>query len=300
MKPHGEQRVANLLKLQEIARAMAEAEVGLLQRARPRLGEMESSRQAESKVPRRGRREFRPGHDVSQGEGIGVPGRRPGAPRQRSRDRKNALLDRARGRLHLNLGHRKTRGWDAAMAEEEDRAEHERRRLFYVALTRARDLLVIPAYWARNPQAEFLKYLGERYAPGAAEKPAWSPSRRTVSTSTSAAATRCGSSRRRRPRCRRRRSIAHHEKWKAAVKARAEQLSAGQKIQTASGSILRNDEREIRIDDSSSHADQALTPQSEGRAAALGSLVHQLMEIVDLRSPGDLTLPPRPKRAGSG
>ena len=61
----------------------------------------------------------------------------------------------------------------------------------------------------------------------------------------------------------------------------------------------------MRIDDNGSRADQPLSPQSaihnssaealakadpqsEGRAAAFGTLVHRLMETVDFRSPGDL------------
>ena len=127
------------------------------------------------------------------------------------------------------------------MAEEEDRAEHERRRLFYVALTRARDLLVIPAFWSKSPQGGFLKYLSERYAPaeGGTASPAAEAkpgiefvatdsfdldkrSRDTLRLKPAPAAT---------PPPEAVESARHYEEWKATVKARAEQLSAGRKIQ---------------------------------------------------------------------
>ena len=97
-KPHGEQRVANLLKLQEIARAMAEAEVSSFGALVRWLSEMESSRQAEPESPvAEAEENFVQRHDVSQGEGIGVPGRHPGAPRERRREPgKSAARPRAR------------------------------------------------------------------------------------------------------------------------------------------------------------------------------------------------------------
>ncbi len=215
-KPHGEQRVANLLKLQEIARAMAEAEVSSFSALVRRLSEMESSRQAESESPiAEADENFVQVMTFHKAKGLEFPVVVLAHLANEGENREKVLLDRARGRLHLNLDHRKTRDWDAAMTDEEDRAEHERRRMFYVALTRARDLLVIPAFWSKSPQAGFLKYLGERYAPARrGRSPRWSSSRRTPSTSTSAAATRCGSSRRRRPRCRRRRS-----NWRAITRS---------------------------------------------------------------------------------
>jgi ATP-dependent exoDNAse (exonuclease V) beta subunit len=297
-KPHGEQRVANLLKLQEIARAMADAEVNSFSELVRRLSEMESSRQAESESPiAEADENFVQVMTFHKAKGLEFPVVVLAHLANEGENRESVLLDRARGRLHLNLSHRKTRGWDAAMADEDDRAEHEQRRMFYVALTRARDLLVIPAFWSRSPQAGFLKYLGERYAPAAVEKPEVEfietghfdldkRSRDTLRLKPTPAPTLPPEAVE---------LARHHEKWKETVKAQAERLSAGRKILTASGSVLRNADFGMRIDGNSSSADQPLTPQSaihnpqsEGRAAALGSLVHQLMETVDLRSPGDL------------
>ncbi|MGD0999900.1 MAG: UvrD-helicase domain-containing protein [Candidatus Brocadiia bacterium] len=290
-KPHGEQRVANLLKLQEIARAMAEAEVNSFSALVRRLSEMESSRQAEAESPiAEADENFVQVMTFHKAKGLEFPVVILAHLANEGESRENVLLDRARGRLHLNLNHRKTRGWDAAMADEADRAEYERRRMFYVALTRARDLLVIPAFWSRSPQAGFLKYLGERYAPSAGQKPAVE----FVATDSFDLDKRSRDTLRLKP------TPApelppeavelaqHHEKWKETVQAEAEQLSAGRKIQTASGSILRNADFGMRIDDSDSRAGQSLTAQLEGRAAKLGSLVHQLMETVDFRAPGDL------------
>ena len=152
MKPHGEQRVANLLKLQDIARAMAEAEVSSFGALVRWLSEMESSRQAEPESPvAEAEENFVQLMTFHKAKGLEFPVVVLAHLANEGENREEVLLDRARGRLHLNLGHgMKTRGWDAAMQEEEDRAEHERRRMFYVALTRAHDLLVIPAFWAKS------------------------------------------------------------------------------------------------------------------------------------------------------
>ena len=292
-KPHGDQRVANLLKLQEIARAMADAEVSSFGQLVRRLSEMESSRQAESESPiAEADENFVQVMSFHKAKGLEFPVVVLAHLANEGERRENVLLDRARGRLHLNLNHRKTRGWDAAMADEGDRAEHEQRRMFYVALTRAADLLVIPAFWSRSPQAGFLKYLGERYWPAAGEK----PQVEFVATD------RFDLDKRSRDTLRLKPTPSptlppealelarHHEKWKAAVQAQAERLSVGRKILTASGSILRDADPSFAALRAATEGEeaQARSPQLEGRAAALGTLVHQLMETVDFRSPGDL------------
>ncbi len=67
-----------------------------------------------------------------------------------------ALVDHARGRGWLEIGHFRPEGWDEARAAEKLQGEAEERRLLYVALTRARDHLVLPflpeeprSSWAR-------------------------------------------------------------------------------------------------------------------------------------------------------
>jgi len=71
----------------------------------------------------------------------------------------------------------------------------------------------------------------------------------------------------------------HHEKWKAAVQTRAEQLSAGRRILTGSGLV---DAAYIQRNAKDAGA-------SSSNARDLGSLVHRLMEIVNIQAPGDLT-----------
>ena len=299
-KPHGEQRVANLLKLQDLARAMAEAEVSSFGALVRWLSEMESSRQAEPESPvAEAEEDFVQVMTFHKAKGLEFPVVVVAHLANEGENREEVLLDRARRRLHLNFNWKKTRGWDAAKAEEEDRAEHERRRLFYVALTRARDLLVIPAFWSKSPQAGLLKYLSERYAPaeggsarltaGGAVPPAAEAKPRIefVATDSFDLDKRSRDTLRLKPTPtptlppEALESVQHYEKWKAAVKAQAELLSAGRKIQTASGSILPDAEYRKRDE-------RPMSVQSEGRAADLGTLVHRLMETVDFRSPGDL------------
>jgi ATP-dependent exoDNAse (exonuclease V) beta subunit len=303
MKPHGEQRVANLLKLPEIARAMAAAEVPSFGAFVRRLSEMENTRQAEPESPlgepdedfvqvmtmhKAKGLEFRVvilAHLLNRGESREqvLLDRAPA----RSRSERPEQSGEALGRLHLSLGSMKTRGWEAAKREEEDRAEHEQRRMLYVAMTRAKDLLVIPAFWSRDRQAGFLKYFCERYAPPAESREGSpTPAQRTaavelVATDSFDLDQRSRDTLRLKPAStatappEARAAIERHEKWKAAVKAQAELLSAGRKIQTATD-LMRSAEHEWSA------------AREPGRAADFGTLVHRLMESADFRSPGDL------------
>jgi ATP-dependent exoDNAse (exonuclease V) beta subunit len=302
-KPHGEQRVANLLKLQEIARAMAEAEVSSFGALVRRLSEMESSRQPEPESPvAEADDNFVRLLTFHKAKGLEFPVVVLAHLANEEDNREKVLLDRARGRLHLNLNHRKTRGWDAAMADEEDRAEHERWRMFYVALTRAADLLVIPAFWSRSPQAGFLKYLGERYAAqlepceGSRKPSRGSAGVEFVATDSFDLDKRSRDTLRLRPTPAPALPPAalevarHHEKWKAAVRTRAEQLSAGRRILTGSGLV---DAAYIQRNSKDAGA-------GSSNAKDLGSLVHRLMEIVDIRAPGDLTAYAEAEARGPG
>jgi len=281
-KPHGEQRVANLLKLQDLARAMAAAEVPSFGALVRWLSEMESSRQAEPESPvAEADENFVQVMTFHKAKGLEFPVVVLAHLGNEGENRDKVLLDRARGRLHLDLSHQKTRGWDAAKEEEEDRAEHEQRRMFYVALTRARDLLVIPAFWSRSPQAGFLKYLSERYAPAAEAKAGIE----FVATDSFDLDKRSRDTLRLKPvptdtlSPEAVESIAHHEKWRTDMKAQAELLSAGRRILTGSGLVDAAYVQRNATDDGS----------GSSRAKDFGSLVHRLMEIVNLQAPGDLT-----------
>jgi ATP-dependent exoDNAse (exonuclease V) beta subunit len=58
----------------------------------------------------------------------------------------DAVVRHATGEAWLKIGGFEPQGWDAARADEQNQQQAEERRLLYVALTRARDHLVIPCF----------------------------------------------------------------------------------------------------------------------------------------------------------
>jgi ATP-dependent exoDNAse (exonuclease V) beta subunit len=151
-KPHGESRVANLLKVVDAARSIARTEVltfrGFARWLRDRL----SSREEEAESP-----QAEPGDDavriltVHRSKGLEFPmtiiaDLYAGEPRPDDR----VIFDRLNGRLQLRCGPLRTAGWREAQQWDLRRAEAERRRLFYVATTRARDYLVLPVFWRKS------------------------------------------------------------------------------------------------------------------------------------------------------
>jgi ATP-dependent exoDNAse (exonuclease V) beta subunit len=281
---------------------MAAAEVPSFGAFVRRLSEMENARQAEPESPLgEADEEFVQVMTMHKAKGLEFQVVILAHLLNRGDSREKVLLDRApvrpcSGRLHLNLNSKKTRGWAAAKLEEDDRAEHEQRRMLYVALTRARDLLVIPAFWSPNREAGFLRYFSERYIPPAdLRESSQVPARETAAVEFMATDSFDLDQRSRdtlrlrplltaRPSPEARAAIEHHEKWNAAVKAQAELLSAGRKIVTAS-ELVQNAERRAQ----SAEREARSRDRDAEDAADLGTLVHRLMEAVDFKSPGDIT-----------
>jgi ATP-dependent helicase/nuclease subunit A len=73
------------------------------------------------------------------------------------------IADRRAGTFAARLGAKDlnltTLGFEDALRREKKRAEAERRRLFYVAATRTRDRLILPAFPKQGTGASYLKYL---------------------------------------------------------------------------------------------------------------------------------------------
>ena len=78
--------------------------------------------------------------------------------------------DRAHKVVEFKSGSWETAGFRRVKEDEQDRQDYESRRLFYVACTRARDVLVIPAYWQsagkRRESSRFTAMLEARYPAG--------------------------------------------------------------------------------------------------------------------------------------
>jgi len=93
----------------------------------------------------------------------------------RDRTQGGALLDRTSAALEMRHGGIQTAGFAELGETEKERERHEMMRLLYVAATRARELLAVPAYWtAATERAEgftFYSLLERRYPRGADGRP---------------------------------------------------------------------------------------------------------------------------------
>ena len=146
LRPGGEQVLANVLHVAELARQY-ELDGGMSFR-----GFVEALREAAQRRsggrgadPRRGQRR-RPADDRAQGQGAGVPGRDPrGHHRALTPWDASRHVDLERGLCALRIGGWSPKDLNDHKALELAREQKEGERVAYVAATRARDLLVVPA-----------------------------------------------------------------------------------------------------------------------------------------------------------
>lgn len=149
LRPHGVQRVANLLKLIDTARALSGQGLHTLAALNRFLAQQqEVGEEAESPVIEE--------HDsalrlltIHRAKGLEFPVviLADAIYNQRQLSR-TGIIDRVAGSLELQVGSRAltctTQGWQKAEGREQARDAAEERRLWYVAATRVRDHLVIP------------------------------------------------------------------------------------------------------------------------------------------------------------
>lgn len=171
LKPHGEQRVANLMRLGDVARALAESGVLSFRGCVSWLAELEEKAVDEGEPPT-----LEPGDNfvrvltVHKAKGLEFPVVILADLAYSRGFDEPLIIERSSGSLAIKLGDKdnrvQTANYEKLSRSEAKRAEAEERRILYVAMTRARDFLVLPAYWSKQkngewnvPKGSFLSYL---------------------------------------------------------------------------------------------------------------------------------------------
>jgi ATP-dependent helicase/nuclease subunit A len=177
VKPHGEQRVANLLKLADEAQALGDAGLRSLRGVVRWLADLESREIDESESPL-----AEDGDDavrvMTVHKAKGLEFRfvvLADVGREGKNDRPPLLVERASGaiearaKLAASDAHVTTLGYERLWEHERARLDAESLRLLYVATTRARDILVLPLFTAKEGDGSrrhpFLRAL-EGHLPG--------------------------------------------------------------------------------------------------------------------------------------
>jgi ATP-dependent exoDNAse (exonuclease V) beta subunit len=300
LRPGGEQRVHNLLKVGDIARALADRGMRTFRSFVHWLKERreEEAEEAEAATVET-RDDFVRILTVHKAKGLEFPVVVLADLAGGRTRREPFIVDRRSGRIAIRTGRRdqgiQTADYDSAMDYESKRLDAEEKRLLYVAMTRARDFLVIPAYWAtpreidknsgRPKEGSLLWYLADKI-PGPEdlgavplmdgvslydvsnldlepeEPPALrlaavekSPGRKTVE------------------------SIAREAtEWRNTRQELKQLASRGRSLRTATEAVLASQAQGATV----------RPPAETAKGVRFGTLVHRLFEVTDWDNPEDL------------
>jgi len=155
MKPQGEQRVANLLKIDDMARALDERGILSFRGFVRWLSERQEEEAEEEEPPTLERGDnFVRLMTIHRAKGLEFPMVILTDLARKENLSETFIIDRSGERIAFKAGDEKSRFWTRNFRElnewEEKRAEAEERRLLYVGMTRARDFLVLPVFWVKE------------------------------------------------------------------------------------------------------------------------------------------------------
>jgi ATP-dependent helicase/nuclease subunit A len=172
LKPQGEQRVANLLKIGDVARALDERGMLSFRGFVRWLSERQEEEAEEEEPPTLERGDnFVRLLTIHRAKGLEFPVVILVDLAREGGGLEDFIIDRSGERIAIKIGDKKSRFWTRNYEElsqwEEKRGEAEERRLLYVGMTRARDFLVLPVFWVKEkkdgkkdiPDSSFLNYL---------------------------------------------------------------------------------------------------------------------------------------------
>ncbi len=162
LKPLGEQRVANLLKILDMARTHERTELSNFKNFTKWLDEMqvEEREVEESPISEEDDDAVRM-MTIHKAKGLEFPYVILGMLESSTRKKNKFLVDRLHGRFEFMLGDLEPASFEQLKELEEKREDAEEKRIFYVAATRAREKLVLPIF-SKNKAGGIITYLEGR------------------------------------------------------------------------------------------------------------------------------------------
>jgi len=159
LKPQGEQRVANLMKIGDVARALDERGMLSFRGFVRWLSEREEEEAEEEEPPTLERGDnFVRVLTIHRAKGLEFPVVILADLGHKGGGREDFIIDRDGERIAIKVGAKErgfqTRNYEELSDWEEKRGEAEEQRLLYVGMTRARDFLVLPVYWVKEKKGE--------------------------------------------------------------------------------------------------------------------------------------------------
>ena len=297
LKPQGEQRVANLLKIGDVARALDERGMLSFRGFVRWLSERQEEEAEEEEPPTVERGDnFVRLLSIHKAKGLEFPVVILADLAHKPVGRENFIIDRKGQRIAVKVGRKqdwlRTRNFEAMNEWEEMRGKAEEKRLLYVGMTRARDFLILPVYWVKEkngekevPEGSFLyclkPYLVE---PGRIPFGKWNedmmfydtnklelePGETTPFRYPLNLEEKVGKDSKL--------LLSQREQWKEEQEKIKKQAGLGRCLRTAIEQIKTPEE--IEKDD-----EWVISPVTKGEGAVFGKLAHRLFEKVDWSQP---------------
>ncbi|MGQ9646273.1 MAG: UvrD-helicase domain-containing protein [Thermodesulfobacteriota bacterium] len=295
LKPQGEQRVANLMKIGDVARALEERGMLSFRGFVHWLSEREEEEVEEEEPPTLERGDnFVRLLTIYRAKGLEFPMVILADLAHKGGKREDFIIDRNGERIAIKVGDKKNRFWTRNYEEmsewEKKRGEAEERRVLYVGMTRARDFLVLPVYWVKEkkgekevPKESYLGYVHPYLTvPDKVSYGKWNedlmfydtnqlelePKETAPFRSPLNPEMKAGEASKL--------VLSQREKWKETQEELKKQAGIGRAITTATEKVS-----EVERDD-----EWMISPVTKGEGAIFGKLVHRLFERMDWNQPG--------------
>ncbi len=296
LKPQGEQRVANLMKIGDVSRALDERGMLSFRGFVRWLSEREEEEAEEEEPPTLERGDnFVRLLTIHRAKGLEFPVVILADLGHKGGGREDFIIDRNGERIAIKVGAKdrgfQTRNYEELSDWEEKRGEAEERRLLYVGMTRARDFLVLPVYWVKEkkgekevPAGSFLGYLQPYLSvPDKVSFGKWNEDMMAYNTNKlelepeETAPFRSPLKPEMEGGKASRLVLSQRMKWKEAQEDLKKRAGMGRPITTAT--------EQVKIQDEVEREDEWLvSPVTKGEGAIFGKLVHRLFERTRLES----------------